>query len=412
VKLAVLTPHFAPDVAPTGAVVTRIVEELAARGHRIEVYTSLPWYRTNEVEPGYGGRLIRREDLPWGSITRIHPLPAPNKRALVRRAAAFGAFTTMAAVVASRGDALDGVLAVSPPLSLGLAGSRVAKARRAPFVFNIQDVFPDVVIELGYLRNPTLIAAAKRLERHCYARADAITVLSEGLRANVSGKVTDGTKVRVIPNFVDTDAITPASKDNSYRAEFGLTGKKVVMYAGNVGLSQSIDLMLEAATALAYEVDLVFVINGTGARRAELERRAADLDNVVFVDLQPIERLPEVLAAADIHVVALKRGLASASVPSKAYSIFAAGRPIVASVDEGSVIADMVSSAGGGIAVPPEDAEAFTKAIRKLLDDPGEADAMGRAGRSFVEGAASPTAIAGAYEELFTELSSKRPATR
>jgi len=412
VKLAVLTPHFAPDVAPTGAVVTRIVEELAARGHRIEVYTSLPWYRTNEVEPGYGGRLIRREDLPWGSITRIHPLPAPNKRALVRRAAAFGAFTTMAAVVASRGDALDGVLAVSPPLSLGLAGSRVAKARRAPFVFNIQDVFPDVVIELGYLRNPTLIAAAKRLERHCYARADAITVLSEGLRANVSGKVTDGTKVRVIPNFVDTDAITPASKDNSYRAEFGLTGKKVVMYAGNVGLSQSIDLMLEAATALAYEVDLVFVINGTGARRAELERRAADLDNVVFVDLQPIERLPEVLAAADIHVVALKRGLASASVPSKAYSIFAAGRPIVASVDEGSVIADMVSSAGGGIAVPPEDAEAFTKAIRKLLDDPGEADAMGRAGRSFVEGAASPTAIAGAYEELFTELSSKRPTTR
>jgi len=412
VKLAVLTPHFAPDVAPTGAVVTRIVEELAARGHRIEVYTSLPWYRTNEVEPGYGGRLIRREDLPWGSITRIHPLPAPNKRALVRRAAAFGAFTTMAAVVASRGDALDGVLAVSPPLSLGLAGSRVAKARRAPFVFNIQDVFPDVVIELGYLRNPTLIAAAKRLERHCYARADAITVLSEGLRANVSGKVTDGTKVRVIPNFVDTDAITPASKDNSYRAEFGLTGKKVVMYAGNVGLSQSIDLMLEAATALAYEVDLVFVINGTGARRAELERRAADLDNVVFVDLQPIERLPEVLAAADIHVVALKRGLASASVPSKAYSIFAAGRPIVASVDEGSVIADMVSSAGGGIAVPPEDAEAFTKAIRKLLDDPGEADAMGRAGRSFVEGAASPTAIADAYEELFAELSSKRPATR
>ena len=406
-KLAVLTPHFAPDVAPTGVVVTRIVEELAARGHRLEIYTSLPWYRDHKIEPGYEGRLIRREDLPWGSITRIHPFPAPDKRALFLRGAAFGAFTTMATRVAARGGDLDGVLAVSPPLPLGVAGARVARSRRAPFVFNIQDVFPDVVIELGYLRNPVLIAAAKRLERYCYKRADAITVLSEEIRANLVRKVADPSSIRVIPNFVDTDSIVPADKDNAYRTEFGLAGKKVVMYAGNVGLSQPVDLLLDAAGALAYEPDLVFVINGSGARRAELERRARDLDNVVFVDMQPIERLPEVLAAADIHVVALKRGLARASVPSKSYSILAAGRPIIASVDGSSAVAEMVSAAGAGIAVEPEDAEAFTKAVRKLLDDPDEAERMGRAGRRFVEGAASPAAIADAYERLFAELANR-----
>ncbi|MGH2757179.1 MAG: glycosyltransferase family 4 protein [Actinomycetota bacterium] len=403
-KLAVLTPHFAPDVAPTGAVVTRIVEELAVRGHRIEVYTSLPWYRGHRIESGYEGRLTRREDLPWGSVTRIHPFPAPDKRALVLRGAAFGAFTTLVTAIASRGGDLDGVLAVSPPLPLGFAGARVAKARRAPFVFNIQDVFPDVVIELGFLKNPLLIAAARRLERYCYRRADAITVLSEELRENVVAKVDDSAKVRVIPNFVDTDVIAPTERDNAYRAEFGLTGKKVVMYAGNVGLSQPVDLLLDAATALAYEPDLVFVINGAGARRAELERRARDMTNVVFVDMQPIERLPEVLAAADIHVVALKRGLARASVPSKSYSILAAGRPLIASVDDSSAVAEMISGAGAGIAVPPEDAEAFTKAVRKLLDDPDEAERMGRAGRTFVESTASPAAIAGAYEQLFAEL--------
>jgi len=404
VKLAVLTPHFAPDVAPTGAVVTRIVDELAHQGHRIEVYTALPWYREHRIESGYEGRLIRREDTPWGSITRIHPFPAKDKRALLLRGAAFGAFTTTAAIVAARGGPLDGVLAVSPPLPLGLAGARVARARRAPFVFNIQDVFPDVVIELGYLKNPALIAAARRLERYAYARADAVTVLSEEMRANVVTKLAEEGKVRVIPNFVDTDLIAPADKENTYRREFGLSGKRVVMYAGNVGLSQPLELMLEAAGALSYESELVFVINGSGARRPELERRARDLDNVVFVDMQPSERLPEVLSAADIQVVALKRGLARASVPSKIYSIFAAGRPVIASVDDHSAVADMVTSAGAGLAVPPEDAEAFTKAIRRLLDDPGEAEAMGRTGRSFVEGAASPEAIATAYARLFEEL--------
>ncbi|MFN2490210.1 MAG: glycosyltransferase family 4 protein [Actinomycetota bacterium] len=403
-RLVVVTPHFAPDVAPTGAVVTRIVEELALRAHRIEVITALPWYRDHRVERDFTGKLVRHEDTPWGRITRINPFPAGDKRDIVRRAAAFGGFSVLAGLLGARGTAADGVLAVSPPLTLGPAGWAAARSRRAPFVFNVQDVFPDVAIELGVLQHPLVIALARRLERASYERADAVTVLSEDLRDNVADKVSRPAKVRVIPNFVDTRRITPVERDNAYRREHGLEGRFVVMYAGNVGLSQSLDLLLTSAAVLRDETDVTFVINGQGAGRADLERRARGLLNVRFVDMQPAERLPELLAAADVHVVPLKRGLARSSVPSKTLSILAAGRPLVASVDRGSEVALLCERSHAGIAVPPDDPEAFTKALRRLIEGPEEARRMGAAGRAFVETWASPAAVALAYESLFEEL--------
>ena len=407
-KLVVLAPHFSPDVAPTGEVVTRIVEELGRRGHELEIVTSLPWYRDHAVEPNYAGRLFRYEDTPWGRITRVHPFPGPDKRKLLRRAAGYAAFTALAATFGGRGGEIDGVLGVSPPLTLAAAARAVARRRKAAFVFNVQDIYPDVAVELGALTNHRLIAAGYRLERWSYDWADAITVLSEDLRDNVARKTVRPEKVRVIPNFVDTAWITPSERSNSYRREYGLEDKTVVMYAGNVGLSQGLGIVIEAAAALAYEEDLVFVINGAGAEREALRERARGLTNVRFVDIQPPERLPEVLAAADIHLVTLKRGLARSSVPSKTYSILAAGRPLLASVDEGSEVADVVERAGAGVAVPPEDPEALTKALRRLLDSPDDLDRMGRAGRTFVEGWASPAAVAGAYEALFEELRASR----
>jgi colanic acid biosynthesis glycosyl transferase WcaI len=405
VNLVVVAPHFEPDIAATSSLVTRMVTELGGLGHHLEVFTALPWYRDLRIEPGYEGRLIRHEDTPWGRITRVHPFPASDKRKLVRRAASFAGFSSLVAATGARGPRADGVLAVSPPLTLGLTGWAIAAARRAPLVFNVQDVFPDVAVALGMLTNERLISAARRLERFCYARADAVTVLSEDLKQNVASK-TDRT-VRVIPNFVDTEVVRPAERENEYRKEFGLEGKTVVMYAGNIGLSQSLDLVLEAASTLSYEPDLVFVINGDGAARPALESKARGMSNVRFIDMQPFEKVSEVYNAADIQLVPLKRGLARSSVPSKTYSILAVGRPLVASVDEGSEIERVLERSGAGIAVPPEDPEQFTKAIRKLLDAPEEARRMGEAGRKFVEGWASPTAVARSYEDLFEELTAR-----
>jgi colanic acid biosynthesis glycosyl transferase WcaI len=414
-NLLVICPHYAPDVAPTGEVMTSIGTELVRRGHRLHVVTALPWYEHHRVEPAWRGRIVRHEDVDWGRLTRVHPFPT-DKSNIPARALAFAGFTVLAAAMAVAGRRPfkpDAVLAMSPPLTLGVAGWMAARRWRVPYVFNIQDVFPDVAVELGAITNPTVIRAASWLERWCYRHADAVTVLSDDLRDNlvakISGRVRDPSDlVRVIPNFVDTEWIQPRDPSAGYRQQYHLEGRQVVMYAGNVGLSQSLELMIAAARALADRPDVVFVINGGGSGRAELERQAAGLTNLLFVDFQPKERLPEVLAAADIHVVPLKRGLARSSVPSKTYSILAAGRPLVASVDEGTEVARVVERAGAGLAVPPEDPDAFVAAITKLLDAPDMAAQMGRSGRSLVERWASPAAVALQYELLFEELRDRR----
>lgn len=414
-NILVVCPHFAPDVAPTGEVMSSIVAELAARGHRIRVVTALPWYRHHRIEPDWAHRLSQTETTDWGTVERLHPFPT-DKTNLVARAVAFGGFTALAAWRAMRGrERPDVVLAMSPPLVLGIAGWFAARRWRVPFVFNIQDVFPDVAVEVGAITNPTVIGLARWLERFLYLRSAAVTVLSQDLRANLVEKLRGRLgperaldRVRVIPNFVDTARIAPSPSDNSYRREFGLEGKVVVMYAGNLGYSQSVELLLDAARDLADRPDVAFVVNGGGSGREALVENARDLPNVVFVGLQPRDRLGEVLAAADIQTVPLRAGLARSSVPSKSYSILAAGRPCVASVDSGTEVERMLDESGAGISVAPEDREGFIAAIRHLVDHPEERAARGSAGRRWVEGWASPEAVAGHYEALFEELTTSR----
>ncbi len=404
-KLAVLCPHFAPDAAPTGEVISRIVLELADRGHELHVVTALPWYVNHKVDAPWAGKMVRWEKTQWGSITRVNPFPT-DKTSIPQRAVAFAAFSALAGLTGLRGGKVDGVLAMSPPLTLGLTGWAMHLARRGPLVFNIQDVFPDVAVELGAITNERVISLAKWLERFSYERADAVTVLSQDLRDNLTAKVGPAHrhKIRVIPNFVDTVAITPSDRMTAYRQELGIGDETVVLYAGNVGLSQSLELVAHAARELRHDPSVVFVINGGGSGLEPIKAQTAGLPNVRFAPYQPRERLAEVLASGDIHLVPLKKGLARSSVPSKTYSVLAAGRPLLASVDNGTEVARVVERAACGIAVPPEDPDAFLAGLTTLLADAEGRAAMGERGRAFVEQWASPAAVAEAYERLFDEL--------
>ncbi len=401
--IAVLCPHFAPDTAPTGEVITRIVHELVALGHEVHVVAALPWYRQHRIEPGWEGRWVRRERTEWGSITRVNPFPGGDKRNLLRRAAGFAGFSALAGLVSLRGGRVDAVIAMSPPLTMGLTGWVTHLVRRGPLVFNIQDVFPDAAVETGAITNQRIIAIARWLERVSYHRAAAVTVLSDDLADNVRAKVRPAhrPRVHVIPNFVDTEFIRPADRLTSYRRELGIGDEPVVLYAGNVGYSQSLEMVVDAAAEFP---EATFLINGDGAARVSLQERAAHLPNVRFSGYQPKERVPEVLATGDIHLVPLKAGLGRVSVPSKTYSILAAGRPVLAAIDPGTEVPRMLAASGGGVAVPPDDPEAFRTGLTQLLGSPATAVAMGAAGRSWVEGAASPAAVAGAYERLIRGL--------
>jgi colanic acid biosynthesis glycosyl transferase WcaI len=397
-------------------VLTRIVEELAARGHELHVVAALPWYLHHDIEPGWAGRLVRREVQPWGTIRRVHPFPGSDKRNLVRRAVGFAGFSLLAgwAGLGAGGwfQRADAVIAMSPPLTLGLTGRAVAWAHRARQVFNVQDVFPDAAVATGAITDARIIAVASWLERVSYRLADAVTVLSDDLRANVVAKVprTRAATVHTIPNFVDTARIRPKDRMTAYRTELGIGRETVLMYAGNVGFSQSLDLLLEAARRLPH---VTVLINGGGAARLELEQRAAGLANVRFAGYVPDDRLGELLATGDIHAVPLRAGLAHVSVPSKTYAILAAGRPVIAAIDAATEVPRILEASGGGIVVPPDDPDRFVEAVRALVDDPRGAAAMGRRGRDWVLGAASPAVVAASYERLVEALTAApAPPTR
>lgn len=401
-RVVVLCPHFAPDTAPTGAVMTRIVEELAARGHELHVVTALPWYRAHAVEDGWGGRLWRTERTTWGSVTRVHPMGGRSKSNVSRRAIGFLVFTALVGILAIRAGGrprrVDAVLSMSPPLTLGLTGCAVARLRGGRSTFNVQDVFPDAAVETGAITNGAIVAAARWLERMTYRASDDIVLLSDDLRDNVAAKVPEQVKrLRVVPNFVDTSTITPMNSDTPYRRALDAGDAPVVMYAGNVGYSQSLGLVLAAAAALP---SACFVVNGDGSARAALERDAAHLPNVRFVGYQPVDRLSEVLASAEVHVVPLRAGLGRVSVPSKTYSILAAGRALVAAVDPGTEIPRMIEASGAGICVPPDDEARFIAAIARLLNDADARARMGNAARRWVEAHASPASVAERYEAI------------
>ncbi len=407
-KLLLFCPHFRPDLhAATGEVMTQLVEGLAERGHEISVVTSLPWYRGHRVDPDWRGRPWRRERTAWGQVVRVWPFPT-DKTNIPARALGFGGMTSLAAGLGLTLGHHDVVMAMSPPIFLGDAAWLVARRFRVPLVFNLQDIFPDVALELGALSGERVLRLARHHEASIYRRADAITVLSEDQARNIRGKLTaaahDPDKVVVIHNVVDLERIRPTERENRYRRQHGLSGKQVVMYSGNVGLSQSFELVRSAADRWADRPDVVFVINGEGAARPIVDRWARSLDNVRVVDFGQRSEISTILGAADIHLVLLKSGLARSSTPSKFYSILAAGRPVLASIDEGSEVSSVVKEADVGLAVPPDDEWAFCRALDQMLGDPAELVAMGARARAFAATWLTPQAQAMAYEALFEHV--------
>lgn len=436
-RILIICPHFEPDTAPTGVIISEITRELATLGHKIDVITTLPWYENHSVEPSWRGSIWRKETTSWGKITRLYPFPT-SKTNILARALGYSAHSMLASVFGLFGvKQPEVVLVMSPPLTLGPVGWLAARFHRSALVLNVQDVFPDVAVVAGSISNTTFIKCLHWLERFLYRRCEVVTVLSRDIRKNIEAKIapkepasttaTDEeggpavagaiktlwrramnairgtTRVEVIPNFVDTKKIQPMAKHNSYRQEFGLGDRFVVMYAGNLGFSQPLELMIEAGRELAHRQDIVFVLNGDGARRKQLEELAKGLPNVVFVGYQARERLEEVLAASDVQVIALRAGLGSASVPSKFFSILAASRPVLAALDGDSEMARIVSEHQVGKVVSPDSQEAFTNAVLELADN-SDLTAMGLAGREVVLGLPTPEKVAGLYGQLFRGL--------
>jgi len=300
----------------------------------------------------------------------------------------------------------DALIVGNPSLEVWLPFAVHAVLRRTPAVFSVHDVYPDVGVKLGIFRGKAVTAGVAWLERFCLNHAASVRILSPSFQGMLAAHgVTEG-KMTLIYDWVDTDLIRPLPRDNDFAREHGLHQGFVAQYAGNIGLSQGLEHVLHAARLLAGRegIRFLFVGEGTGRERLMAEAEQHRLANVRFLPFQPRARLPEVLATADVSLVVLQRGIATASLPSKSFSILASGRPLIASADEGSDLCDLVRRSGAGLCVPPEDPQALADAIVSLESDAARRVRLGRDGRAFAERHHSPQAATAQFETLLRKL--------
>ncbi len=405
-RILFLSTYFRPESATNAILMTLLAEELVRLGHEVSVITGMPHYDANRIEDAYRGKLWVRErhgDIP---VTRVYLYVPGSKTSISGRLLNYLSFNVLSTVAGLAAKKHDILFVPSPPLTNGVCAFLLSRLRRMPFVYNVQDIYPDVAVRLGVLRNPRLIRLFERMEAFVYRKAATVSVISESFRRNLRAKNVPESKLAVIPNFVDIGFVTPLPRSNPFSREHGWDGKFVALFAGNVGLSQGLESVLEAAALLADLPDVLVAVVGGGSTKQALVDRAAQmgLSNLQFLPLQPYERVPELYSAADVGLVPLRRGLTEDSVPSKLWTIMGVARPVVAGVDETSDTFAVIQAADSGLCVPPEDPAALAGAIRALYADRAGAEAMGRRGRRHVEAHYTRDGVARQYAALFARL--------
>jgi colanic acid biosynthesis glycosyl transferase WcaI len=408
---------FPPDGVSTALIVGELAADLRALGHDVNVVTTAPHYNRDEaaerkqpLRPWWGNVLRQSE---YSGIRVIHTWMPRKGAGIVGRLAAWAAFhllsTAVALVLTPRPDV---VIAPSPPLTVGVSAWLVCVLRRARFIYNVQEIYPDIAVSLGALRNRTVIRALQRLERFVYRRSAIVTVIAPRMRDRLLAKGVPADKLEVIPNFVDVASLKPAPKDNTFSREHHLTDRFVVTYAGNMGPAQDLDTFIEAAARLRDEPGIQCLLVGGGTSEPALRDRVRtlNLNNCSIVGYQPYERMQDIYAASDACLVPQAEATGCDAIPSKAYRILACGRPIVASTEADSDLANLVRRSSAGAVVPPGSPGALAEAIRTAAHNHSEWSARGEAGRRHVETHYSRERISAEYDALVRRLAS--PAVR
>jgi colanic acid biosynthesis glycosyl transferase WcaI len=413
--VAFFNRSFHPDGTATGQLLTELCEDLVrAHGCRVSVVTA--WRRTpdgaSEVDGaprGSRGLLLRRETHAGVAVLRARATALPKRRAWGR----FANYVTYFAAACAAGQRLgrpDVVAALTDPPVIGLAAYLAARRYRAPFVFCVKDVFPEVGRLLEDFRSPVVDRTLEAVTRFLVRKADRVVALGPSMRRRlVAEKGADPARTVVIPDWADCSLIAPGPKRNPLSESWGLADRFVVMHSGNVGLSQGLETLVDAAELLRDLPDLVVAFVGDGVKRPALEERARalGLGNVRFLPYQPRDALAHSFATADVFVVSLRPGLSGYIVPSKVYGILAAGRPYVAATEEECEAAALARARGCGCVARPGDPQDLAAQVRRLHADPALRARMGAAARAAALEFDRPRAVR-AYYELFQEVAAER----
>ncbi len=358
--------------------------ELRESGHEVEVVTAPPNYPVGKIQPGYTGKFYHRETRDGRD--RAPDVALCNGWQWTAQVDELSLLCVDLSYGLARATKPDFLFVESPPLFLTMPGYTYSRLRSVPFILNIADLWPDTVIDMGLVRKGFATDLLGRLERWSYRKAAYVNAITQGIRSSLlSEKKLGPQKVLYLPNGVNTATYRPQPPDEGLKQKLGLSGKKIILYAGTLGRAHGLENVLKSAQLLEHKPEIHFLFLGDGSERPRLQKLQSEmgLRNVTFHDFVPLSELRAFYSIADCGLASLLNlQMFEGARPSKIFAVLASAKPIVYfGQGEG---ARLVEQARAGVVVPPEDSIALARTISELLSNPALVKELGENGRRFV----------------------------
>lgn len=385
-RIIVIGNYYEPENTSGIYLVTNLYEGLATMGWVIDLYVPSP---SRGITAELAKEYYCRKEVKCNGNLRIYRLPAkPEGSGIIKRTYRYFQIQKILYKYAKKSDA-DLVFCQSTPPIIGLTAGRLAKKKKIPFIYNLHDVFPDSLVHTGITKkNSLLFKIGRIIENKVYKNAAIIVTVSEDIKENIIAKGVSSKKIRTIYNWIDEGAISRIErKENSIFERFGLSRDKFyVLYAGNLGKAQNLEVILNAAKRLETIPEIQFVIVGNGVDKEYYINRTKkmQLNNIHYFPLQPYSDVSMVYSLGDVSIVSCKAGVGSTAMPSKTYSIMATKTPIIACYDGNSSLTNLINDSACGYCVAPNDDGKLAVYIEKLLKAPELAKELGDNGYKYL----------------------------
>lgn len=386
-KVLIFSAYYEPEIAASLYLSTNLYEDMANSGWDVDLFVPMPTRGIdNETRMLYKNRKL---ETKCDGKLRIHrfSMMKEGKNPLLRAIRYF--IINLLFIWKGFNSSADIIFVQSTPPTQGAMAAILKKLKKVPVVYNLQDIFPDSLVNTGLTKKGSILYKIGRIiEDFTYKNSDKVIVISEDFKRNIMAKGVHEEKIEIVYNWVDECNVVAIDRENNKLVDrYNIDESKFyVSYCGNIGLTQNMDMLIDVAEDLKNKNDIVFLIIGDGAYKHELEKLIIDkrLNNVNILPFQPYEDIAHVFSLGDIGLIISKANVGQNSVPSKTWSIMSAERAVLASFDTYSELSRIIESTSCGICVPAEDKTALKDAILKLYDNKIIRHAMGKNGREFI----------------------------